>query len=321
MPCRGLALVSFVALVVLGCGGAEKESTTATTTPTSIPAAPPAAAADEAGTQVVATYGDKRITRAQIMQEFERMPAPSRAYVSSPDRKRQFVENLILNDLIFDEGAKQGYDKDPDVDKQVSELRKRLVVQKVMRKYQTPPEITDEQAKAYYDANRQLYSGTQVHASHILVKDEDTAKQIATEVKAHPEKFAEIAKAKSVDTATAQRGGDLGTFAQGRMVPEFEKAAFSLQPGTISDPVKTQYGWHVIMVTERKEGEPKPFDQVKEQIKAMLRNKALQDQVQTHFEQLKRDAKVNIDDEALSKIVPPTAGPVPSMPIPAMGGH
>src|SRR5213079_1354662 len=79
----------------------------------------------------------------------------------------------------------------------------------VMRKYQTPPTITDEQVKAQYDQNPILYSTAQVHASHILVKDEDTARQLLAEVKAHPEKFADLAREKSTDTVSAKKGGEL----------------------------------------------------------------------------------------------------------------
>src|SRR5581483_2563058 len=183
------------------------------------------------------------------------------------------------------------------------------------RQYQTPPEVTDEQARAYYDENPSLYSTTQIHASHILVKDEDTAKQLDADLKQHPEKFADVAKEKSTDTGSAQKGGDLGTFGQGRMVPDFERVAFALQPGQVSDVVKTQYGYHIILVSERKEGERKPFDQVKEQIKATLRNKRLQDQMQGHFDTLKKDANLKLDEDALAKLAPPPGGP----PVPAAG--
>jgi len=286
------------------------------------PAAEPAA--KSGGGDVIATYKGGKLTSGDVAQEFERLPAPSRTYLSAPERKRQFVENLIMNDLLFEEGQRAGFDKDPEIDHQVTDLRKRLVVQRVMRQYQTPPTISDEQVRAYYDQNPILYSTTQIHASHILVKDEATAKQILAELRDHPDKFADLAREKSTDTISAKKGGDLGTFGAGRMVPEFEKVAFALKPGEISDVVKTQYGYHIITVIDRKEGEPKPFDQVKEQIRATLRNRALQDQVQGHFEQLKKDADLHVDDSALARLNPPPPAPgqPATPPIPPGGsGH
>jgi peptidyl-prolyl cis-trans isomerase C len=295
--------------LALSCRRAEQGGTTGSTSP--------AAKAEPGGDEVVATYAGRRLTRGQVVQELERLPGPSRAYLSAPDRKRQFVENMILNDLLFDEGKTDGFDRDPDIERQVNDLRKRLVVQKVMRKYQTPPEVTDDEARAYYEANKALYSTTQIRASHILVKDEETARALVAELRAHPERFADLAREKSTDTATAAKGGDLGFFAPGRMVPDFERVAFALPVGQLSDVVKTQYGYHVILVTERKEGEQKPFEQVKEQIKATLRNRALQDQVQSHFDALKRQADVHIDDAELAKITLPAA----TAPQPALFGH
>ena len=313
-----MSLVLLTALTaLLACQQGKKEEGSA-------PAGGSAAAPADSG-EVIATYGSHKLTSGQVMRELERLPPPSRTYLAVPERKRQFVDNMIMNDLLFDEGRQAGYDRDAEIERQVEDLRKRLVVQRVMRQYQSPPTITDEQVKAYYDANPDIYSTTQIHASHILVKDEDTAKQIRDELRDHPEKFAELAKEKSIDTSTAQKGGDLGTFGQGRMVPDFERAAFSLKAGQVSDVVKTQYGYHIIMVTERKEGERKPFDQVKEQIRAMLRNKALQDQVQSHYDALKKGANVKLNDEALARVNPPAppaaAAPNPAQAVPSPGGH
>ena len=120
------------------------------------------------------------------MKELERLPAPSRSYLVVPERKRQFVENMIMNDLLFQEGKQAGFDKDEEIERQVNDLRKRLVVQKVMRKYQTPPTISDEQVRAYYDGHPELYSTTQIRASHILVKDEPTATEILVEIRRQP---------------------------------------------------------------------------------------------------------------------------------------
>jgi len=312
---RWNAVSVLLVVAVVGCQSGKDTAPAGDAAKSDAPHADAAPAPNAAGGDVIATYEGRTLTANEVRQEMERLPGPSRAYVTAPERKRQFVENLILNDLLFDEGKKAGYDKDPEIDRQVTDLRKRLVVQRVMRQYQTPPEVTDEQARAYYDENPSLYSTTQIHASHILVKDEDTAKQLDADLKQHPEKFADVAKEKSTDTGSAQKGGDLGTFGQGRMVPDFERVAFALQPGQVSDVVKTQYGYHIILVSERKEGERKPFDQVKEQIKATLRNKRLQDQMQGHFDTLKKDANLKLDEDALAKLAPPPGGP----PVPAAG--
>ncbi len=303
-----------VSFCALGCQQKEQASPPP---PTAKPAAETSADKPADG-EVLATYAGNRLGTTKVAKEMERLPAPSRAYLQAPDRKRQFVENMILNDLLYAEGQKQGYDKDDDIDHQVNDLRRRLVVQKVVREFQKPPEITDEQAKAYYDENPTLYSTTQIRASHILVKDEAAAREIRDQVKSDPSKFAEIAKEKSTDKTSGQKGGDLGMFGPGRMVPEFERAAFALKPNEISDIVKTQYGYHVIMVTDRKEGERRPFDQVKEQIKATLRNKAIQDQQEKRYAELKQNANVKIDDMVLDKLQVPQ-GPTGVEPV--LSGH
>jgi peptidyl-prolyl cis-trans isomerase C len=314
---RGFPLIAAsIVLGALGCQQDEGEAPEAAKPAASQQAAAPDAKDDG---EVLATFSGNRLTTTRVLKEMERLPSPSRAYLQAPDRKRQFVENMILNELLFSEGQKLGYDKDPEVDRQVSDLRRRLVVQKVVREFQKPPEISDEQAQKYYDDNPNLYSTTQIRASHILVKDEPLAKEILQQVKADPSKFADIAKEKSTDKTSGQKGGDLGMFGQGRMVPDFERTAFALKPGEISDVVKTQYGFHVITVTERKEGERRPFDQVKEQIKATLRNKAIQEQQETRYADLKQNANMKVDDMVLEKLQVPQ-GPTGAEP-PSMGGH
>jgi peptidyl-prolyl cis-trans isomerase C len=313
---RELTLI--VAIAMAMAPGCKQQDQAPASKPTASGTAPAAEKGDDG--EVLATFGGNRLSTAKVLKEMERLPAPSRAYLQAPDRKRQFVDNMVLNELLFNEGQKLGYDKDEDIDRQVSDLRRRLVVQKVVREFQKPPEITDEQAKAYYDENPTLYSTTQIRASHILVKDEATAREIHDQLKADPSKFADVAKEKSTDKTSGQKGGDLGMFGPGRMVPEFERVAFALKAGEISDVVKTQYGYHVIMVTDRKEGERRPFDQVKEQIKATLRNKAIQEQQEKRYADLKAAANVKIDDMVLDKLQVPQ-GPTGLEPSMGGGGH
>ncbi len=270
--------------------------------------APPAAPASD-GT-VIATYDGKRFTTEDFRREVERLPPRSRAQLATPERRRQFLDNYILNDLLAEQGRAQGYEQDPDIARQVDDLRRRLVVQRVMREYQEAPALTDADIRSYYDQNDRLFSGAQIHAAHILVKDEALAKRLRAELDATPDRFEDLAKANSTDTATATRGGDLGFFGQGRMVAEFERVAFALEkPGDLSHVVQTPFGYHIIKLIERKDGPSKPFEEVKERIRAALTNQRRQELVTQRFDKVKADAKVQVDADALATVELPSPPP------------
>jgi len=314
MTPRMLVAVAMVACPLAACqrgGDASAPGMPATEKP-----AGPSAGA------VIARYSGKTLTTADAQEAMKRLPGPSRAYLSSPDRKRQFIDNLVMNELLFEEGQRQGFTNDPDITRQVDDFRERLVVQRVMRDLRKRPEVSDEDARQRYDANPNLYSTTQIRASHILLKDEATAKEVRAQLVANPDGFAEVAKEKSTDQGSARRGGELGLFGPGRMVPEFEVAAFALKPGEISEVVKTQYGYHIIEVTERKEGTVRPFEQVKAQIKSQLANQRLQEQLDRYMSELRAKADVQVDEKALEALEPPPVEPGEMMnPHAMMGGH
>ncbi|MGL5168440.1 MAG: peptidylprolyl isomerase [Afipia sp.] len=147
--------------------------------------------------------------------------------------------------------------------------------------------VTDEaMKKVYEDATKQVSGEKEVHARHILVPTEDEAKAIKAELDKGAD-FAKLAKEKSKDPGAAD-GGDLGFFTKEQMVPEFSAVAFALAPGKISDPVKSQFGWHVIKVEEARDRKPPEFDQVKGQIQNFVVRKAQADYVT----KLRAEAKV-----------------------------
>jgi peptidyl-prolyl cis-trans isomerase C len=270
---------------------------------------------------VIATYAGKRFTTEDFRREVERLPPRSRAQLTTPERKRQFVDNFILNDLLSEQGRTKGYDRDPEIVRQIDDLRQRLVVQRVMRDYQEAPVLSDEEVKTYYDQNQRLFSGAQIHAAHILVKDETLAKELRAQLDAAPDKFEELAKTNSVDTATAARGGDLGFFGQGRMVAEFERTAFALEkPGDLSAVVQTPFGYHIIKLLERKDGPAKPFDDVKDRIRVAMVNQRRQEVVTQRFDKVKADAKVEVHEDVLEKaeLPAPPSGPTDA---PEITGH
>lgn len=145
----------------------------------------------------------------------------------------------------------------------------------------------EEDSLAYYESNKEDYKIDEVTASHILVKEEALAKEILQRLEAG-EKFEDLAAQYGTDS-TKDTGGSLGTFGRGNMVKEFEDAAFALQPGEISDVVKTQFGYHIIKVTDKKQGY-KTYDEVKEYIKSTLvgqeaekRIKVLKDELNVEY--------------------------------------
>ncbi len=152
--------------------------------------------------------------------------------------------------------------------------------------------VTDEELKKYYNEYK-----PKVKASHILVDDEKTAKDIKAKLE-KGEDFAKLAKEYSKDTGSAQNGGDLGWFGPGKMVEEFEKAAYALKVGEISDPVKTQFGYHIIKVTDKEE--KKSFDEMKEEIEFEVKKSKLDtSKVQSKLDELMKEANVDIKDKSL----------------------
>ncbi|HEO8420207.1 peptidylprolyl isomerase [Niallia sp. FSL W8-0635] len=142
-------------------------------------------------------------------------------------------------------------------------------------------EITDDEIKTYFEDNKASFdTPEQVEASHILVEDEKTAKEVKKKIDEGGD-FAELAKEYSTDTQTAENGGELGYFSTGQMVEAFDKAAFAMEVDEISDPVKTDYGYHIIKVTGKKEAKEATLEDSKEQIKEALLDQKVQEQAST----------------------------------------
>lgn len=136
-------------------------------------------------------------------------------------------------------------------------------------------EITDEAIETYFTENQEsLSQGSQVEASHILTETKEQAEEVAKKLTEGGD-FAELATKYSVDTASAENGGELGSFGKGEMDPAFEEAAFAMKPGDISDPVETEFGFHIIKVTGKTEASEATLEDSKEQIKEILFDEAL----------------------------------------------
>jgi len=180
------------------------------------------------------------------------------------------------------------------------DIKRQLMINSVLEKTRNQVSISDEELLEYYDKNKEsLFEPEQVHARHILVETEEEANNLLQQLKEGIIDFAALAKEKSIGPS-APSGGDLGFFARGQMVKEFEDAAFSLEPGKISDVVQTQFGYHIIKCEEKKEEHSPTFEEAKEQISNTLRSQKENETISALILKLKEEAVIvyNYDFDA-----------------------
>jgi peptidyl-prolyl cis-trans isomerase C len=206
------------------------------------------------------------------------------------------VDYLIERHLLAQYAVKEGLAETDEYKRrlalyQAKALRDAYLFQKIR------PQVTEEELKAAYDEEAAKLAQTErVRARHILVGSEKEAKDILARI-GKGEKFEDLAKQYSLD-GSKDYGGDLGYFSAPEMVPEFSKAAFALKTGELSQPVKTDFGWHIIKLEDRKMGAAQPYDQVKPAIRNLLLRKKLQEVIAT----LRSGSKVELLDEDLKKM-------------------
>jgi peptidyl-prolyl cis-trans isomerase C len=220
----------------------------------------------------------------------------------TPQGRKEMLDTMVIRELILQQAAKDGLDKGADIEEKLQDLKKRLIVESFLKKkVEVESKVSDEDMKAFYEQNKDKFkSGEQIKASHILVKTEKEAKDIAAQLKAGGN-FEELAKKNSVDSSSA-KGGDLGWFGKGSMVPAFEKAALALKEGQISDVVKSDFGFHIIKLTGKRPAGIRPFEEVKEQIKGAIMPTKQQEVFQKIKEELKKTAKITIKEDVLNSV-------------------
>ncbi len=202
---------------------------------------------------------------------------------TTPDKRRELLVSYLINVNLLSQAAEaKKVDKEANFPARIAFARKKVLVQTLMEQ-ETKNAVTDAAIKKFYDEN--LKPETEVHARHILVETEDQAKDVAAQLKKGAD-FAELAKKMSKDPGSD--GGDLGYITKDQVVPEFGNAAFTLAKGKISDPVKSQFGWHIIKVEDKRERKPPPFEAVKGRIKAVLSQKAGDEMMQ----KIRKEAKI-----------------------------
>ncbi len=257
---------------------------------------------------VLAEVSGTSITVDEFKKEVENLPPYLKPMAETPEGKKEMLETMIIREMILQNATKDGLDKSPDVASKLEDLKKRLIVEAYLKKkVDEQAQVTDDELKKFYDQNKDKFkSGDEIKASHILMKDEKTAQDVLAQVKAGGN-FEELAKKYSIDSA-AIKGGDLGWFGKGSMIPEFEKAAFGLKEGQTSGIVKTKFGYHIIKVTGKRAAGTRAFADVKDQIKAAILPSKQQEVFQKLKDELKKSGKYSIKEDVLKGLGGTPAG-------------
>jgi peptidyl-prolyl cis-trans isomerase C len=292
-PRSRAAALAFVALLVLLplAAACSKDSSKETT-----------ALAAEPGDTVVARVNgvdirqsDLALAEEDMGQDLQQIP---------PDQRRDHLISYLADIITVSQQAEQKKLGDnPDFRRRLAFLRNKLLMGYGLQE-EVKASMTEEARRQIYDdAVKSMGGQEEVHARHILVETEDEAKAIVDQLKAGAD-FGTLAKEKSKDPG-ASEGGDLGYFVKDQMVKEFAEVAFKMYPGQVSNPVKTQFGWHVIKVEDRREKKAPDFDTVKEQIDTFLARKT-----QTEYvSKLRQTAKIERLDKPAGEDKPVAVRP------------
>ncbi len=254
------------------------------------------------------TEADMRFANAEIGAQLGDIPENV--------KRRALAEYLIDNALFAEAAIAAKIAADPAFEEQMQYVRRRLLREQYFEK-QLKGAISEADAKKIYDQRvAQLKSENEVAARHILVDNEEKAIEILAKIKAGGD-FAALAKENSTDTGSKEQGGFLGYFGRGQMVPEFEKAAFTMIKGQVSEPVKTNFGWHIIKLEDRRRKPPPSFDDVKETILNSLAVLKAQEVVgalrkKADVEYLDDDIKKQVEEQEKKKAAEATTKPTES---------
>jgi len=247
---------------------------------------------------ILVTVNGKNITK-QDAQAFVTASAPKAIFAQlEPAEKRMVTDRLVEKQLFIELAAKEGIDKKPEFKRNMEKIKEELLVNMWMKEQMDNAIVSDSEAQAFYKKNADKFMGkASMHARHILVANEKDAKDIIAILKplqgeALKTKFIETAKEKSTGPS-GPKGGDLGTFSKGQMVPEFSKAAWALGNGQITTaPVKTQFGYHVIYLETKSPAAPIPYEKEKAKIITSLKQQQFTAKITQIAKELKSKAKI-----------------------------
>ena len=248
--------------------------------------------------KVLAKVADREIREKDIDQVIRMMGPQGAMMYDNPQGRRAVLDELVSMHLFALKGAEEKLDQTPEFKTAVETFRNQSLARAAIDASLKDVTVSDEEAKKFYDEHPDQFTQPErVHVRHVLISDDVTSADAIAKIQADLKagvSFDEVAKSRSLCPSAAQ-GGDLGEVSKGQMVPEFEAAAFALKnPGDFSEPVKTQFGWHIIRLEGRTPSSVEPFDTVKPQLVQYLTNEKKGEAFKNAVEGLKKTYKVEM---------------------------
>jgi peptidyl-prolyl cis-trans isomerase C len=252
--------------------------------------------------KTLATFDGMKITEKEFQQKVSSLPRQLREVALR--NKREFLDDMASEHYLLKEAERRKVESQKDVRDLIDAARKKIMVAKLIdTEIDKKVTLTPEEVRGYYETRKEDFMTPLIlRAQHILVKTEEEAKIVKAELTAGAD-FEELARAKSIDS-TAIRGGDLGFFQKGQFFPEFEAVAFAMKKGQTSDIIKTQFGYHIIRLTDRAEPRLRDFNSVRHYVEERMLNEKRSTAFKSYVGKLKGNLKMKVDEKALDAVSP-----------------
>lgn len=244
--------------------------------------------------KLLAEVNGKKITGVDYNLFIDSLNPQLKQYFGGKEMNKEVVNELVYQTLLYEDAMEKGMDKDDEFTQVLEKTKESMLKTYALGKLLATVSVTDDEIKKFYKDNKDLFKENEsANASHILVAEEDKANEIYEKVK-NGEDFASLAKEFSI-CPSKEKGGELGTFTRGQMVKEFEDAVFNNEVATITEPVKTQFGYHIIKINDKNEGRDLSFDEVKDKIAAQVRRQKEQALYNEKITELKEKYQVKMN--------------------------
>ena len=241
--------------------------------------------------KVLASIGNVDIHESDVDAYLKSMNPQMAIQFQGDEGKKHILDELVRQELLLMDAMDKKMDEDEEFKKVFADTKKSLLKSYNFSKTIEGVEVSEDDMKKFYEENKRFFKQPEsVHAAHILVDEEEKAADLAKQARDGAD-FGELAKEHS-SCPSNQNGGDLGTFGRGQMVPEFDEKVFDMKDGEISDPVKTQFGYHVIKRIEGNPEEEKSFDEVRGEIQMELTRQKQQERYLEKVAELEKKYKV-----------------------------